>query len=78
VRSNIVLPLDLTGNPEAQFDVFLLPTGEVQSVRLIKSSGSRVLDDAWERAILKSSPLPRPAKAEIFRRDLRLVFRPRD
>jgi hypothetical protein len=37
-----------------------------------------VLDDAWERAILKSSPLPRPAKAEVFRRDLRLVFRPRE
>jgi colicin import membrane protein len=78
VKSNIVLPLDLTGNPEAQFEVLLLPTGEVQSVKLLKSSGSRVLDDAWERAILKSSPLPKPAKAEVFRRDLRLVFRPRD
>jgi len=78
VKSNIVLPLDLTGNPEAQFEVLLLPTGEVQTVKLLKSSGSRVLDDAWERAILKSSPLPKPAKAEVFRRDLRLVFRPRD
>jgi colicin import membrane protein len=78
VKSNIVLPPDLVGNPEAVFDVFLLPTGEVQSVKLVKSSGSGVLDDAWERAILKSSPLPRPAKAEVFRRDLRLVFRPRE
>ena len=78
VKSNIVLPPDLVGNPEAAFDVFLLPTGEVQSVRLVRSSGNRVLDDAWERAILKSSPLPRPARAEVFRRDLRLVFRPRD
>jgi colicin import membrane protein len=57
--------------------VFLLPTGEVQSIRLVRSSGNKVLDDAWERAILKSSPLPKPARAEIFRRDLRLVFRPR-
>jgi colicin import membrane protein len=78
VRANIVLPPDLVGNPEATFDVFLLPTGEVQSVKLVRSSGNRVLDDAWERAILKSSPLPRPAKPEVFRRDLRLVFRPRD
>jgi colicin import membrane protein len=78
VKSNIVLPLDLSGNPEAQFEVLLLPTGEVQSVKLLKSSGSKVLDDAWERAILKSSPLPKPAKVEVFRRDLRLVFRPRD
>jgi colicin import membrane protein len=76
VKSNIVLPPDLAGNPEAQFDVLLLPTGEVQTVRLIKSSGNKVLDEAWERAILKSSPLPRPSKPELFVRDLRLKFRP--
>ncbi len=76
VRANIVLPPDLAGNPEAQFDVTLLPTGEVLSVKLVRSSGNRVLDDAWERAIWKSSPLPKPAQAELFRRDLRLVFRP--
>jgi colicin import membrane protein len=77
VRSNIILPPDLAGNPEAVFDVFLLPTGEVLSVKLVRSSGNKVLDDAWERAILKSSPLPRPAQPELFRRDLRLVFKPR-
>lgn len=76
VRANIVLPPDLAGNPEAQFDVTLLPTGEVLSVKLVRSSGNRVLDDAWERAIWKSSPLPKPAQVELFRRDLRLVFRP--
>jgi colicin import membrane protein len=76
IRSNIVLPPDLAGNPQAEFDVALLPTGEVLSVKLARSSGNRALDDAWERAILKSSPLPRPAKAEVFVRDLRLKFRP--
>jgi colicin import membrane protein len=78
VKSNIVLPSDLVGNPEAVFDVFLLPTGEVQSVKLERPSGNKALDEAWERAILKSSPLPMPAKAEVFRRDLRLRFKPRD
>jgi colicin import membrane protein len=78
VKANIVLPADLVGNPEAEFDVLLLPTGEVQSVKLVRSSGNRVLDEAWERAILKSSPLPKPAKAEVFRRDLRLKFKPRE
>jgi colicin import membrane protein len=77
IRSNIVLPPDLAGNPQAEFDVALLPTGEVLSVKLARSSGNRALDDAWERAILKSSPLPRPSKPEIFVRDLRLKFRPR-
>ena len=76
IRSNIVLPPDLAGNPQAEFDVALLPTGEVLSVKLARSSGNRTLDDAWERAILKSSPLPRPSKPEIFVRDLRLKFRP--
>jgi len=76
IRSNIVLPPDLAGNPQAEFDVTLLPTGEVLSVKLARSSGNRALDDAWERAILKSSPLPRPSKPEIFVRDLRLKFRP--
>jgi colicin import membrane protein len=76
IRSNIILPPDLAGNPQAEFDVALLPTGEVLSVKLARSSGNRALDDAWERAILKSSPLPRPSKPEIFVRDLRLKFRP--
>ncbi len=76
IRSNIILPPDLAANPQAEFDVALLPTGEVLSVRLARSSGNRALDDAWERAILKSSPLPRPSKPEIFVRDLRLKFRP--
>jgi colicin import membrane protein len=76
IRSNIILPPELAGNPQAEFDVTLLPTGEVLSVKLARSSGNRALDDAWERAILKSSPLPRPSKPEIFVRDLRLKFRP--
>jgi colicin import membrane protein len=76
IRSNIVLPPDLAGNPQAEFDVALLPTGEVLSVKLARSSGNRALDDAWERAILKSSPLPRPSRPELFVRDLRLKFRP--
>jgi colicin import membrane protein len=76
IRSNIILPPELAGNPQAEFDVALLPTGEVLSVKLARSSGNRALDDAWERAILKSSPLPRPSKPEIFVRDLRLKFRP--
>ena len=78
IRGNIVLPSDLQGNPEAQFVVVQLPTGEVLSSKLVKSSGHRGYDEAVERAILKSSPLPRPDRAEIFDRELRLTFRPRD
>ena len=60
-----MLPADLPGNPEAQFDVVQLPTGEILSVELRKSSGVRSYDEAVHRAILKSSPLPRPDRPEL-------------
>jgi colicin import membrane protein len=78
IRGNIVLPPDLKGNPEAIFDVVQLPTGEVLAVKLRKSSGHVGYDQAVERAVLKSSPLPRPDRPELFQRALELKFRPLD
>ena len=74
----MIVPPDLAGNPEAIFDVVQLPTGEIIDVRLRKSSGVRAYDDAVQRAILKSSPLPRPDRPELFQRALTLKFRPQD
>jgi colicin import membrane protein len=78
VKSNWILPPDLTGNPEAIFSVVQIPTGEVIAVKLAKSSGIPAYDAAVERAILKSSPLPLPASREDFSRELKLTFRPLD
>ena len=78
VRGNVILPPELAGNPEAIFDVVQLPTGEVLEATLRKSSGVRAYDEAVQRAILKSSPLPRPDRPELFQRVLTLKFRPRD
>jgi len=78
IKSNVVLPPDIPGNPEAIFDVVQLPTGEVMSVKLRKPSGHKAYDDAVERAILKSSPLPRPERPEQFQRSLEIKFRPLD
>ena len=78
IRGNVVLPPDMAGNPEAVFDVVQLPTGEIIDVQLGKSSGVRAYDEAVQRAILKSSPLPRPDTPEMFRRNLTLKFRPLD
>ncbi|HET7363728.1 MAG TPA: energy transducer TonB [Burkholderiales bacterium] len=78
IRGNIILPQDIPGNPEAIFDVTILPTGEVLTVRKRKSSGHAGYDDAVERAIMKSSPLPPPDDRAVFRRDLELKFRPQD
>jgi colicin import membrane protein len=76
IRGNIVLAADVPGNPQATFEVSLLPTGEVLNVRLTRSSGSAAYDQAVERAILKSSPLPKPDQQEVFQRQLTLNFRP--
>lgn len=76
VRGNIVLPGDIKGNPEAVFEVTQLPSGEIITVKLRKSSGNPAWDNATERAILKSSPLPKPAQVDLFNRVLELTFRP--
>ena len=76
VKGNIIRASDVAGNPEAVFEVVQLPTGEVLSVTLKKSSGNRAYDEAVERAINKSSPLPKPEQADIFQRQLSLKFRP--
>ncbi|MGB5080832.1 MAG: energy transducer TonB, partial [Burkholderiales bacterium] len=78
IKSNIVLPPDIKGNPEAIFEVIQLPTGEVLTARLKQSSGHSAYDRAVERAILKSSPLPGPDRPAQFRRDLQLKFRPQE
>ena len=78
IYGNIVIPQDVIGNPESTFEVIQLPTGEVLSVQIRKSSGNKALDDAWERAIRKSSPLPRPDRPDQFQRQLNLTFRPKE
>ena len=80
IRSHIPVSVveEVQGNPEAIFDVTLLPTGEVLTAVRRKSSGNRAYDDAVERAILKSSPLPKPDDPGVFQRRLELVFRPQD
>ena len=78
IKPNIVLPPDIKGDPEAIFDVVQLPTGDIITVKPRKSSGHRGYDEAVERAILKSSPLPRPDRPEQFVRELQLKFRPQE
>ena len=64
------------GNPEAIFEVVQLPTGDILDAVLRKSGGVRAYDDTVQRAIIKSSPLPRPERPDLFQRTLTLKFRP--
>lgn len=80
IKRFIILPSELNGNPQAEFDVTLMPSGEVLRVALAKSSGTPAYDSAVERAIYKAQPLPLPPQTELFSqfRELRLKFRPND
>lgn len=80
VKRQIVEPPNLQGNPQVEFDVVLIPGGEVMTVKLRRTSGIPAYDAAVERAILKASPLPLPPDPTLFQqfRDLHLKIRPRE
>ncbi|MDI1308650.1 MAG: cell envelope integrity protein TolA [Methylotenera sp.] len=81
IRGNVNKTLCGEGNPELKFEIGLLPTGELNgSPKLVKSSGSAACDEAVERAIMASEPLPLPKDPSLFSqfRNLNLKFRPND
>jgi len=81
IRSNVNKTLCGSGNPELKFEIGLIPTGELSgSPRLVKSSGNVACDDAVERAIRMSEPLPLPPDRTLFSqfRNLKLTFHPND
>jgi colicin import membrane protein len=68
---------DVSGNPTVVFKVEQLPTGEVISVRLVRSSGVSTFDDAVEKGINKASPLPKKKNGTV-ERTLEIVFKMKD
>jgi len=78
IKRNIVMPPNVPDNASAVFSVTLLPGGSVLAVRLVKASGNAQYDQAVERAILKSEPLPLPPDVALFNkfRELKLTFQP--
>jgi colicin import membrane protein len=79
VRSKLVFPGadSVDGNPEAVFEVKQLPNGEIVSITQKKSSGLPAWDSAVERALQRSSPLPRAEDGSV-EPVLVLSFRPKD
>ena len=68
---------DVPGNPKAEFKVEQLPTGEIISARLVKSSGIPAFDDAVEKGIIKASPLPKKKDGTV-ERTLVIAFKMKD
>lgn len=80
IRAKVTVPPGIDGNPQAVFEVKLLKSGTVASVKLFKSSGVPGYDRAVERAIELAQPFPVPDDLDLFQqlRDLTLIFRPND
>ncbi|UTH75745.1 energy transducer TonB [Chromobacterium sp. IIBBL 290-4] len=75
----VQIPPAMAGNPEAQVRVTLLPTLEVKSVQLVKSSGVPAYDDAVQRAVWEAKTFPRLPAGANFNDGYRtfvLKFRP--
>lgn len=81
IRSRINEPPGLRDNPEVEYDVVVLPGGDVLDVKLRRTSGQAAWDTAVERAIRQAQPLPLPpAESGLMRqfRELNLKFRPKE
>jgi len=81
IRGNVNKSLCGSGNPELKFDLSLQPTGMLSgNPKLTKSSGISACDEAVERAIIASAPLPLPADTALFPqfRNLKLTFKPNE
>lgn len=75
IRSRANVPDTVTGHPEIQVRIRVLPGGEVLDIAITKRSGNPTYDAAIERGIRSASPLPvPPANSELFPqfRDLNL------
>jgi colicin import membrane protein len=68
---------DEPGNPTVTFRVEQLPTGDIVSARMTKSSGIPAFDESVKRAIDLSSPLPKKKDGTV-ERSLEINFHMKD
>lgn len=81
IRRFIVLPPNVSDAAQVEFEITVLPGGEVLGAKLRRATNSTpAYDAAVERAILRAQPLPLPPDPALIRqfRELNLVFRPKD
>lgn len=81
IQSKLNKSLCGDGKPQLEFDIALLPTGQLRGNPILrKGSGIAACDKAVENAILQSDPLPVPPQPEAFSlfRELHLKFKPNE
>lgn len=72
-------PPNVTPDMEVEVRLMMVPTGEVISATVTKSSGHQALDRSVEQAIMKASPLSVPDDIRVFEKSFRTLtmkFRP--
>jgi colicin import membrane protein len=81
VKPNITFPDNLlqnvVGNPTAEVEVTCSPSGKIEDVNLVKSSGNNAWDEAVLNGLRKTAMLPRDVDGSVPTR-LVFSFRPRD
>ena len=81
IQQNVNKQLCGTSPIELQFEIGLMPTGElIGNPKMLKSSGIPVCDESVERAIFQSQPLPVPTDTDLFSKfkNLKLNFHPNE
>ncbi|MDE2089565.1 MAG: cell envelope integrity protein TolA [Gammaproteobacteria bacterium] len=78
VQSNWLRPATVPKGLSCTVLVHLIPSGDVISVQIVKSSGNPIFDRSVEIAVRRASPLPLPADPTLFDRfrELQFVFNP--
>ena len=72
-------PPNVSAELEVEVRLVMVPTGEVISANVTRSSGNDALDRSVEQAIMKASPLPVPDDIRVFEQNFRrltMKFRP--
>ena len=81
IQQNVNKQLCGSSPVELQFEIGLMPTGElISNPKMLKSSGIPVCDESVERAIFQSQPLPVPTDTDLFSKfkNLKLNFHPNE
>ncbi len=81
IQQNVNKQLCGSAPVELQFEIGLMPTGElIGNPKMLKSSGIPVCDESVERAIFQSQPLPVPSDTDLFSKfkNLKLNFHPNE
>ena len=76
IQQSWIPPASAMAGLECVVNVTQIPSGDVVDARVGRCNGDDAVIRSIEAAVLRSSPLPRPAIPALFERNLEVVFNP--